>query len=271
MGVQSCYRVFADGDENPITPKPQESGFGAFWRRLFSEPTPNTDLNPFAVPGLTKSQHEAIRITIRANDILEASLKRVCQLPVLFDQSRRDVEQARKEMEEEAFGPFWDAIEGAAYKLAEFDEIVKMLTKNGAMYHADLDSVRHNFPPFPTDVLPVPNPKQVLDEFHMLVRKAQRDFRFASIWEQRKTRAVLIDGLHSIGDAVDNLGSRIVDSISKMERSLSSRIASMENSLSSRLGELTDLQERAMDDAQAYRQNISSMLDNIQRGRKPLI
>ena len=67
--------------------------------------------------------------------------------------------------------------------------------------------------------LPVPN--SILKEFNRIFRMAQKDFQFASIWEHRQTRNVLIAGFSTLGEVINNLEYTINASLSDLQYSVS--------------------------------------------------
>ena len=97
-----------------------------------------------------------------------------------------------------------------------------------------------------------------MNSLYAVARKGQTDFRFVSIWEQRKTREVLIGGFRNLGDAVENVGNRIIASLTEMEKSLGVR-----------LDTISFYQAEAAGEMQGFGRTISEMLDNIQRGKEP--
>lgn len=53
-----------------------------------------------------------------------------------------------------------------------------------------------------------------------IVRKAQRSFQFATIYEQRKTNQILIAGFTNLAEALDQMAYRITDSIDNLTNSV---------------------------------------------------
>lgn len=166
--------------------------------------------------------------------------------------------RAEREFQDNAFSPFWDAIEKAAFNLADFKNIADDLSRYASNYYKMLAGRKHTFPKFPVDLTAIPNPSSTLDELRRLVRLGQTNFQFANIWEHRRTREVLIAGFSTLGEAVNNIGTVVERSIHSLQDSISSDIA--------RLAE-EEIKSREEVDRRFVDQN--RMLDNIQHGRKP--
>ena len=73
-----------------------------------------------------------------------------------------------------------------------------------------------------------------------VVREAQRDYEFASIFEQRKTNQLLVEGFRNLGDAISRMSSEIRSSI----RQLDSSVNSLNNRLDKGLSDAADTSER---------------------------
>jgi methyl-accepting chemotaxis protein len=140
-----------------------------------------------------------------------------------------------------------------------------------------------------------------------IVRKAQRNFEFATIYEQRKTNEILIAGFATLGEAIYGLGSRLeqsigmlcerIDDLSSSMEKMNKKIIDAVRDVSSAVGEVSyrvgdvsslleevssgvghlssaieaaDTRAQATISEQAARQEkANKMLDNIQRHRVP--
>ncbi len=172
---------------------------------------------------------------------------------------------ARAEYDAHAFGPFWDAVEGAAHKLAEADLGLKFIAESATSYYATLSACRHTFPVFEPQPQDLPDLRPVLNEFQKVVRLGQTNYEFANIWEHRRTRAVLIAGFTTLGDAISSLANTIEVSISDLQAAMSSELAHV-------VEEQVALREQLVTEHETLQVTLESqtaMLDNIQRRRKP--
>ena len=91
---------------------------------------------------------------------------------------------------------------------------------------ADEDLLRgrdHNFPDCFDGIEILPDCRPLLEEFYRLVRQAQKDFRFANIWEHRQTRKVLVAGFATLGEAIRSLEATVVRSIADLKKTIEAR------------------------------------------------
>jgi hypothetical protein len=201
---------------------------------------------------------EAASLTTSLMWTYDTSLTTVAELPRHLENAGNLLRQAESEYQENAFAPFWDAVESAARHLAEFNDKTKQLTQNAAGYYRGLEGRKHTFPAFPIQSQTIPDATPVLTELRRVVRMGQTNFQFANIWEHRRTREVLIAGFRTLGEAVNNLGTTIEYSIQDLRHSVSSDLARVIEE---------QIKSRELVDQRMLEQN--RMLDNIQSHRKP--
>ena len=201
---------------------------------------------------------EAQQVTSRAIALLEESSSLFLSLSEMLNKSSAAIKRARVEYKENAFGPFWHKVQEAADYLAIFNSSVQKLSQNTGHYYESLKGRNHNFSSFPVRPESLPDSSAVVKEFNHVVRMGQTNHQFAMIWEQMETREVLIAGFRTLGEAVNNLGTVIDNSISDLKSSFSSDIA-----------RLVDEQIRTRETIAEHASEQSQMLDNIQHRRKP--
>jgi methyl-accepting chemotaxis protein len=110
-----------------------------------------------------------------------------------------------------------------------------------------------------------------------IVRKAQRDFQFATIYEQRKTNQILVAGFTNLAQALKDMTWQLTASIDDLARSVDGMASTLDESLRaihSRLGDVADTASRHADQASEAasqasmrEQKVLQMLDNIQHRR----
>ena len=106
-----------------------------------------------------------------------------------------------------------------------------------------------------------------------IVRTAQRDFQFATIFEQRKTNQILVAGFTNLGQALDQMTRQLSQSINDLSDSVDSMTSTL-NSMDSRLGDMAENINNHHDEimkmgsARARREKlVLQKLDNIQYQR----
>lgn len=207
---------------------------------------------------IRRVEGEAASLTSSLARTYETSQTLVAELPRHLKKASALLQQADTEYRDNAFAPFWDAVENAARQLAAFNDKAKQLTQNAAAYYRGLEGRRHTFPTFPIKNRTIPDATSVVNDLRRVVRMGQTNFQFANIWEHRRTREVLIAGFRTLGEAVNNLGATIEYSISDLQRSVSSDMAKLVEQ---------EIMTRETLDRRMLEQN--RMLDNIQDHRKP--
>jgi len=170
---------------------------------------------------LKQSETEALQVTQVALSHRSSIESAVATLPHHIRTADKLLREAEEEYNDRAFAPFWDRIERAAASLAEFSQSVDSIRAQTTNYHRALHGRIHNFPALRIDSV-LPSPDATIREFNRLARLGQRNFEFASIWEQRRTRAILIKGFTTLGQAVNNLGETIDFTIEGLRKELSS-------------------------------------------------
>jgi hypothetical protein len=172
-------------------------------------------------------QSEATALTAELNRVYRSSSILVHELPRQLDAVAHSVRRAEIEFSENAFAPFWDAVEAAAQHLAVFIDHTNQLSRGAAAYYTSLEGRKHTFPIFPAHASTLPDPAHAVAELRRLVRMGQTNFQFATIWEHRRTREVLIAGFRTLGEAVGNLGVAVQSSVGDLRRSIASSAATV--------------------------------------------
>jgi hypothetical protein len=222
--------------------------------------------------------------------ILESSRTIVKAMPHLINDAERHLDKAEEEFFEGVFAPFWDQIEYAANKLAEYRQQLNQLDNLANDYRARATALPTAVSPFTMPSGKLPDARLTAARMAKIVRGAQKDFHFATIYEQRKTNKLLYEGFRSLGDAIYSLE----DSISTSMKNLSDRLQMSVNDLVDESRKQADAMSRHNEQMKRHYENLANlapenakarsqhekqslrnqeeqkkMLDNIQRGRKP--
>ncbi|MEA2838575.1 MAG: hypothetical protein QOD89_3125 [Bradyrhizobium sp.] len=214
---------------------------------------------------------------------------------------------AEDEFKEGVFSPFWDSIEKATRKLGAVDGSIKLIVDRSGHYKSLAASYLGKPPPFPVDPMSAQRLGTVNDtagRLQRIVRNAQRNFQFATIYEQRKTNSILMAGFSSLGEAIYGVGERLQESIGVLNDQISDLSSSMAEhnerlieaihvhseklvesiqdvsaavgKTSSQVGEVSSTikgadakVQAAAADLAARQERANRMLDNIQRRRTP--
>ncbi|MDX1998662.1 MAG: hypothetical protein SF066_13170 [Thermoanaerobaculia bacterium] len=168
-----------------------------------------------------KLEREALELTQRAKDQYGEALSVSRGLQPLLQKAGEQIRRAEQAYSRHAYSPFWDRIEEAADLLDEFNSAVEELASLCAGYSSLLGGRRHSFPLFPVDLSTLPNPAPTVRELSRVVNLGLTDFRFANIWEHRRTRQAVERGFRDLGRAANDLRSSLVGSV----QDLSGRLA----------------------------------------------
>lgn len=174
------------------------------------------------------------------------------------------LEQAEVNFSDRAFAPFWDSIENAAKILGRFDEGVRQIKDNLSRYTELVREYKDTPLQFPLSVSSVEKLSVGMasaERMQAVVRKAQRDFQFAMIYEQRKTNQILVAGFKNLAQALEQMTWQITASIDDLAGSV--------GAIHSQLGHFTAMTNQQNVEQAARERKALEMLDNIQRGRGP--
>jgi hypothetical protein len=201
-------------------------------------------------------------------DLFEGIPKHLMMAEELLDQAERDFEEG-------AFSPFWSSVEKAAVRLAACDNCVRLISQNSEMYARLTQQYRGMPPSFPIQVESVRGmaaARTTSDRIGAVVRKAQSNFQFATIYEQRKTNQLLAAGFTTLAEALDGMGQRIVSSISELSETMGAALRGVEEQLQAATDGINDLHDTTKTWATQSRERHDRalvMLDNIQKHRQP--
>jgi hypothetical protein len=216
--------------------------------------------------------------------LCKESLDSFESLPRYVSTAERHMDQAERDFGEGVFAPFWDSIEASANVLGRFNEGVRTIKKNSARYTELVGLYASVLPRFPVALKSVSKLEvgtTSASRMAAIVRIAQRNFQFATIYEQRKTNQILVSGFTNLAQALAQMTSRITSSIEDLSDSIGMMASTIDEStraIHSRQGAMLEATVRSSHEAweqaseQAKREEKAlEMLDNIQRGRKPLL
>jgi len=202
-------------------------------------------------------------------------------MPKHLSSAEEYLDQAEVDFAEGAFAPFWDSIENAAKTLGRFDEGVHHIKDNASRYTELIRKYEDTPPQFPLarqSVTKLGVGTTTAERMKVIVRTAQRNFQFATIYEQRKTNQILVAGFTSLAQALERMTRQITASIDDLADSVDVMASTLNESICavhSRMGDVAErisqhhdeLMEEASE-AAAREEKTLKMLDNIQHGRR---
>ena len=227
-----------------------------------------------------KEQQEVFRRQMV--DLGEQSLVLFESMPEHLRTADEYLDQAELDFAEGVFAPFWDCIEKAARKLGHFDEGVRKINDSSSRYTGltrQYDARPPGFPLSPQSVTKLTIGATTAERMKRIVRNAQRDYQFASIYEQRKTNQILVAGFTNLAQALDEMTWRITKSIDGLASSVDSMGSTLNQSILSINSQIGDIAEmtarhhqsvsRESSERASRERKVVQMLDNIQHRRRP--
>jgi len=212
----------------------------------------------------------------------EQSLVLFESMPNLIRSAEENLDQAEIEFSDGTFAPFWDCIESVAKTLGRFDEGAHRIKANSYRYTELVKKYGHIPPKFPLahhSVTGLSVAVATAERMKAIVRKAQCDFQFATIYEQRKTNQILVAGFTNLAQALREMTSQITASIDDLARSVDGITFTIGESLRnihSRIGDIAEATDRhaeeastASSEAAERERKALEVLDNIQRWKRP--
>lgn len=148
----------------------------------------------------------------------------VSELPTILQNAEYFLNKAEYEFHEGAFALFWDAVESAAGWLATFDDRIHVLDQKALAYKNESLQLSGTPPQFQLSVSNLPKAMPVARRMFNVVRLAQKNINFVTIYEQRKTNKLLSAGFSNLNEALNGLQFRLESSFSKLEFSVSEAI-----------------------------------------------
>jgi DNA repair exonuclease SbcCD ATPase subunit len=137
--------------------------------------------------------------------------------------------QAESEFKARAFSPFWDQIENAANNIATHQKQIDFINNAAIKYKIELANIEADIPEFKLPKDSLPDAHSTINRMQGIIRKAQKDFQFATIFEQRRTSILLTDGVGTLADVIDALDKTIEYSLSNLTITLKSSTDSLLN------------------------------------------
>ena len=210
-------------------------------------------------------------------------------LPKYLESAEKYLDQAEVNFSYGAFAPFWDSIEKATKMLGHFDENIQRIKSNSSIYTTLIGKYEDTPPQFPLtrqSVTKLDVGTETAKRMNVIVWTAQRNFQFATIYEQRKTNQILVAGFANLAVALSQMTGKITKSIDDLAGSIDVMTWTLDESLSaihSQVGNVVDIVEKASQQTSQQHdelmektsegakreEKVLKMLDNIQRGRRP--
>ncbi|MDE0315381.1 MAG: hypothetical protein OXM61_10800 [Candidatus Poribacteria bacterium] len=169
--------------------------------------------------GYKEYKFEQARIGVAIGDIVRNSENCFSNIYKNLREARKVLDEAETHFNERAYSPFWDSVEKVALELGHFSENLVLLSSHLEVYLEWVPLYHETPSKFPVTSeefsklykLGVKN--ALAKRMEEIVGNAQRDYQFASIFEQRKTHKLLVAGFNSFADVLNEVGNQITDQV----------------------------------------------------------
>lgn len=219
-----------------------------------------------------RSVSEQRSLQVSLTNHVSKSVQMASGLSQLAQRADRALDVAEREFAEGVFAPFWDAIESAVRDLATFTSHTEAIVSHARQHREEAPRLNGKPPQFQIGIDTLPDATHVAKRMQSIVRRAQKSFHFATIYEQRKTNQLLVAGFSNLAHAINDLGDRLDSSLEQLSSAVSVGFSDLASAQRKVAEDLQLLHEQGAQEGSARREHEEQereMLDNIQRRRKP--
>lgn len=161
-----------------------------------------------------------------------------------------------------AYSPFWDAIENAALELGHFSENVRRLSTKVQQYKkGEKQYEGYNQYSFPlkdaqiTHVRGICKNSKFQNKMRNILEKAQQDYEFSSIFEQRKTQKLIVAGFKNLEDVLTIVGNKTTSALETLNNTVQASNIEITSAIDDLGGVIMDVEaERAERDERTIEQ-----------------
>lgn len=191
-------------------------------------------------------------------------------MPGYLTDAEKYLDQAEIDFADNALAPFWNCIEETATRLAYFNEGAQSIKDDSSNYSKLIHEYKDTPPEFPLTSQSVSKlgvGTATSERMQAIVRKAQCNFQFATIYEQRKTNQLLVTGFTNLAQALDQMTLQLKASITDLTDSVKVMTSTLNQSLSaihSRMNDIENNNSRRHEELMVRQKKTAEKLDNIQ-------
>lgn len=211
-------------------------------------------------------ESKQLEIKSKTQELVSEPKIMVSRIPNHIQNAEKNLDEAEFEFRERAFAPFWDAVENAINNLGRFYQSVDQIVVNSKTHAKLIAKFDGEKSTFSVSANNSPDARKTAERMRQLVRQAQKDFQFATIYEQRKTNQILVAGFGNLADTINNMTYRIEASINSLSDVIS---ISFENQNELFREQIVSIGMEG-NERRKHEEKEREMLDNIQRRKKPV-
>jgi|GEM_PF-2297514 len=175
---------------------------------------------------------ERIKAHREASEREHKQLDAVCEdiealyeiLEPLLDQAALHVTRAESELADDSVGAFWDEIEGATRRFAQYNNSIDTILSLAEDFTKRRELVESEFQPSALEAHAIPDGDHLLSRMSKIVKKARRNPQWETIFQQRRTNDILVRGFESLGNALDSLHDTLSSGLRDLADALHSSV-----------------------------------------------
>ena len=179
------------------------------------------------------------RLASKLEGLISQSVASAGELPNLIAAAEKSLDLAEDEFTERAFVPFWDAIESAAKKLANVEETIQELIENSQSYQENAPGLETPPPSFQIGLDTLPDASHTVNRLRAVVRRAQKDAEFTTIYLMCRHNELLIAGFSTLGQVLSEISDRLDSSFDRLASSINVGISGLASEITSSQKDMT--------------------------------
>jgi hypothetical protein len=186
-------------------------------------------------------------------------------LEPLLDQAALHVTRAESELMDDSVGAFWDEIEGATRRFAQYNNSVATILRLARDHSTRRSALPAEFQPSPLETRAIPDGDYLLSRMSKIVKQARRNPQWETIFQQRRTNDILVRGFENLGNALESLQDTVSSGFNDLAHVLHSSVDRITSEHSDRvITELNQLAATHSEDSRERRrfeQNVKANAD----------
>lgn len=197
----------------------------------------------------------------------------------LLDQAAIHIIHAETELSDDSVGAFWDEIESAARRLAQYNNSLATILRLTSDHAKRRVALPQEFQPKGLEPRVIPDGDILISRMAKVVKQARRNPQWEAIFQQRRTNSILVHGFENLGNALDSLQHAVScglhgladtmhDSIERITLEHSGRVASQLNELAAAHDEYSRERRLFEQDLKAKADVAMNVLEDIEYRRR---
>ncbi|OYW74667.1 MAG: hypothetical protein B7Z37_16710, partial [Verrucomicrobia bacterium 12-59-8] len=172
----------------------------------------------------------------------------------LLDLASVYITHAEAELADNSVGAFWDEIESATRRLAQYNNSIATILRLTSDHANRRVALLNEFQPKALEPRPIPNGEDLIFRMAKIVKQARRNPQWEAIFQQRRTNDILVHGFGNLGNALESLQQAVSTGLRDLADTLHESIERMISEHSDRVvAELNELAATHSEDSRERR------------------